>query len=222
MNIIQVFQSFENNDQAAAYLERVRWNGRAVCPYCKGRKTCRHRDDTRNIRRWQCWVCQKSFAVTVGTVFHRTHIPLQKWFLILALMLNAKKSVSSCQIARDLGMRQSTAWSIMQRIRAAMACDPKQRALFHGIVEMDETYIGGKPRKRNRVEDRVPFPRGKGTSKKTPVVGALERGGRVYAQLANGSTDLASAGLGRFIRRFVEQDGTILMTDRLAVTCSMP
>ncbi len=145
-------------------------------------------------------------------MFHRTHVPLQKWFLILALMLNAKKSVSSCQIARDLGMYQATAWSIMQRIRTAMALDPKQRDLFHGIVEVDETYIGGKPRKSNKVENRVPSPRGKGTSK-TPVVGALERGGRVYARMANGSTDLDSIGLGRFIRRFVEKDGTILMTD---------
>ncbi len=100
----------------------------------------------------------------------------------------------------------------MQRMRAAMALDPKQKALFHGIVEMDETFIGGKPRKDNRVEDRVPSPRGRGTSK-TPVVGALERGGRVYAQMANGSTDLDSIGLGEFIRRFIKLDGTVLMTD---------
>ncbi len=93
-----------------------------------------------------------------------------------------------------------------------MALDPKQKALFHGIVEMDETFIGGKPRKDNRVEDRVPSPRGRGTSK-TPVVGALERGGRVYAQMANGSTDLDSIGLGEFIRRFIKLDGTVLMTD---------
>ena len=75
--------------------------------------------------------------MTVGTVFHRTHVPLKKWFLILALMLNAKKSTSSCQIARDLGMNQPTVWSIMHRIRAAMALDPEQEALFKGIVEAE-------------------------------------------------------------------------------------
>ena len=110
--------------------------------------------------------CEKSFSVTVGTVFHRTHVPLRDWFLILALMINAKKSISSCQVARDLGIRQPTVWSIMQRIRTAMAFDPEQKELFKGIIEADETYIGGKPRKANRVEDRKPAKRGKGTSRR--------------------------------------------------------
>ena len=126
-------------------------------------------------------------------------------------MINAKKSVSSYQISRDLGLRQGTAWSIQQRIRAAMAMDPEQKALFHGIVEADETYIGGKPRKRNRVKHREPGKRGLGTGK-TPVIGVLERGGRVMAQKAEGK--LTSDSLEQFIRRFVERDGTILITDQ--------
>ena len=124
-------------------------------------------------------------------------------------MLNAKKSASACQIARDLGMRRPTVWSIMHRIRAAMALDPEQKELFKGIVEADETYIGGKPRKINRVEDRVSHPRGRGTSK-TPITGVLERGGRVHAEVAG---DITSDGLEWFIDRFVQKDGTILITD---------
>ena len=211
MNIIQFFKTFETNEQAVEYLERIRWGKKAICPYCQGHKTCRHREAKAKIRRWQCWGCKKSFSVTVGTVFHRTHVPLRDWFLILALMINAKKSVSSYQISRDLGLRQGTAWSIQQRIRAAMALDPEQKELFRGIVEADETYIGGKPRKKNRVEDRKPAKRGIGTDK-TPVIGVLERGGKVMAQKAEGK--LTSDKLESFITRFVERDGTILITDQ--------
>ena len=211
MNIIEFFKTFETNEQAVEYLEKVRWPGKTICPYCKGETTCCHKGNDRKIRRWQCWGCKRSFSVTVGTVFHRTHVALRDWFLILALMINAKKSVSSYQISRDLGLRQGTAWSIQQRIRAAMAMDPEQKALFHGIVEADETYIGGKPRKRNRVKHREPGKRGLGTGK-TPVIGVLERGGRVMAQKAEGK--LTSDSLEQFIRRFVERDGTILITDQ--------
>ncbi len=76
--------------------------------------------------------------------------------MILALMLNAKKSASAYQIARDLGMRRPTVWSLMHRIRTAMAADADQAALLHGIVEADETYLGGKPRKGNKRDDDKP------------------------------------------------------------------
>ena len=209
MNIIELFETFETNLDAVEYLEQVRWGGKPACHYCGCEKTSIHQSKDRATRRWQCHVCRRAFAVTVGTVFHRTHVPLKQWFLILTLMLNAKKSASSHQVARDLGMHQTTVWSIMHRIRAAMALDPEQEALFKGIVEADETYIGGKPRKTNKVKNRVAHPRGRGTSK-TPVVGVLERGGRVHAQVG---ADLTSDGLQWFIERFVQKDGTILITD---------
>ena len=210
MNIIQLLETFETNQQAAEYLEEIRWKGKPDCHYCQSEKTCRHASKDRPIKRWQCQDCKKTFSVTVGTVFHRTHIPLKKWFLIIALMLNAKKSISACQMARDIGINRPTVWSIMHRIRAAMAFDPEQKALFHGIVEADETYIGGNPRRKNRAKDRITHKRGHGTSK-TPVVGVLERGGRVQAQVAD---DLTSEGMERFISRFVKKDGTMLITDQ--------
>ena len=212
MNIIELFQTFQTNEQAVEYLEQIRWRGKPQCPYCQNENAGQHASCDRAMRRWECRKCHRAFAVTVGTVFQGTHVPLRNWFLIIALMLNAKKSASTCQIARDLGMRRTTVWSIMHRIRAAMALDPEQKSLFHGIVEADETYIGGKPRKVNRKIDRVPSRRGRGTSK-TPVVGVLERGGRVHAQVAAEKGDLEANGLERFITRFVEKDGTILITD---------
>lgn len=139
---------------------------------------------------------------------------LRNWFLVIGLMLNAKKSASACQIARDIGVRRPTVWSMMHRIRVAMANDPKQARLLHGIVEADETYVGGKPRKRNRHDDDKPNKRGRGT-KKVPVVGAVERGGRVIAQPAKPG-DLSQKGLAKFIGRFVDKAGTLLVTDKYA------
>lgn len=211
MNVIEIFQSFQTQEQAVEYLERVRWAGRPHCPYCGSESVGRHASGDRNMARWQCRDCSRAFAVTVGTLFHGTHIPLRNWFLVLALMLNAKKSASAYQIARDLGMRRPTVWSMMHRVRTAMAADPEQERLLHGIVEADETYVGGKPRKGNNRDDDKPSKRGRGTAK-VPVIGAIERGGRVVARVANPG-ELSAKGIGKFLSRFVDKAGTILITD---------
>ena len=110
-----------------------------------------------------------------------THIPLQKWFVAISLVVNAKKGLSSYQLSRDLELNQKSAWYMQQRIRAAMASD--QAPMLTGIIEADETYVGGKPRKKNKRDD-TPSPRtGHGTDK-TPVIGAVERDGNVIAQVA--------------------------------------
>jgi len=211
MNILELFQTFQTQEQAVEHLERVRWHGRPVCPYCRSEHICPHASGDRKGQRWQCQDCTRAFAVTVGTIFHGTHIPLKSWFLVLALMLNAKKSASSCQIARDLGIRQPTVWSMMHRARTAMLGDADQSALLHGIVEADETYIGGKPRKGNKRADDKPSKRGRGTMK-AAVVGVIERGGRVVARAAR-MGDLSNKGLAGFIMRFVDTQASLLITD---------
>jgi transposase-like protein len=216
MNILDLFHSFQTQEQALAYLEQVRWKGRPICPYCASEKTRRHQSSDRNQMRWQCGDCGRAFAVTVGTMFHGTHIPLRNWFLVIALMLNAKKSASSCQIARDVGMRQPTVWDMMHRIRAVMEGDMEQAKLLYGIVEADECYIGGKPRKPNqrKDDDQNKPKRGRGTSK-MPVVGVVERGGRVAAAPV-GKADVTGKGLAKFIHRFVDTAGTLLITDEFS------
>ena len=211
MNIIDLFESFQTQEQAIEYLEQVRWHGEPHCPYCGSLHVGRHASSDRNMPRWQCHDCARAFAVTVGTLFHGTHVPLRDWFLVLALMLNAKKSASAYQIGRDIGKRRATVWSMMQRIRTAMAADPEQERLLHGIVEADETYLGGKPRKGNRREDDTPHKRGRAT-KKAAVLGAVERKGRVVAKVAKPG-ELNSKGIAKFISRFVSKDGTLLITD---------
>lgn len=211
MNILQLFQTFQTQEQAIDHLEAVRWRGRPVCPYCHGEQVCRHASGDRKGQRWQCQDCTRAFAVTVGTIFHGTHIPLKSWFLVLALMLNAKKSASSRQIARDLGMRQPTVWSMMHRARTAMMGDADQSVLLHEIVEADETYVGGKPQKGNKRDGDKPNKRGRGTAK-AAVIGVIERGGRVVARMAR-MGELSNKGLASFIARFVDTQASLLITD---------
>lgn len=208
MSDIEIFQSLKTQEQAVEYLEKVRWRGHPICPYCSSVSTCRHVSGDRAGQRWQCQDCSRAFAVTVGTIFHGTHIPLRNWFLVIALMLNAKKSASACQIARDLGMRRPTVWSMMHRVRIAMASNADQSGLLHEIVGADETYIGGKPRKGSRRDGDKPNRRGRGTSK-AAVHGVVERGERGMAKPAK-KGDLSNKGLAKFIEQFVDTAASLL------------
>ena len=126
-------------------------------------------------------------------------------------MLNAKKGLSSCQAARDIEVSQTSTWSMMHRIRNAMKDD---NSLLSGIVEMDETYVGGKPRKKNKKDDddkTPPAPRGRAT-KKTPVVGMVERGGNVKAR-STSKFELAFRDFLKFVRKNIDIATSILITD---------
>jgi len=207
--IVEIYRRWPTHEACIAHLEQVRWGESPTCPYCQSDKVARHREVTRHSR-WQCWACRKSFAVTVGTIFHRTHIDLQRWFCLISLMMAAKKGVSSLQASRDIGIQQPTVWSMMHRIRKALKDDG---ALLSGIVEMDETYVGGKPRKANRRKDDPPG--GQGVTTKTPIIGAVERGGRVKA-VATTKRELTGEDMEAVTRIMVATRDTILTTDQHA------
>lgn len=204
-SVVEVYKRWPTPEAAAAHLEAVRWPTGPICPYCGAERVSRHRETGRE--RWQCQRCHKSFSVTVGTIFHNSHIDLQRWFSLIALMLSAKKGLSACQAARDLDMRRPTVWSMMHRVRRAMVDDGQ---LLAGLVEMDETYVGGKPRKRNRRDDDPPG--GQGVTSKVPVVGAAERGGRVKVEVSS-KEEMAAGGLDAMARRMIRPAGTVLTTD---------
>ena len=128
--------------------------------------------------------------------------------MAITMIVNAKKSLSSHELARDLDLKQKTAWYLMTRIRAEMA-DKTNPIVLQGIIEADETYIGGKPRKENKKEDREPAKRGRGT-RKTAVIGAVERGGQGVGEVAKG---LTGRDILEFIRRVVNIKESELMTD---------
>ena len=204
MNIVSIYKQFPTEQDCLSRLENVRWpDNKPVCPYCKSNRTSPLPKEYRH----HCNNCNTSFSVTVATIFHHTHLPLQKWFLAVSLILNAKKGIAARQLARDLEVNKNTAWSLEMRIRKAMI-ETKQRELLQGIVEMDETYIGGKPRKGSGGE---PLKRGRGT-KKVPVVGMIERNGKVKAKaIKNHKLDHKT--LKALVRANVDTSNTTLITD---------
>ncbi|MGQ0588436.1 MAG: IS1595 family transposase [Sphingosinicella sp.] len=220
MNLLTIFSRFPDQEACIEFLERVRWGDSPYCPFC-GSTTVARKSESERIGRWNCHGCRSSFNVLSGTIFEKTRLPLQKWFLAIGILVNAKKSVSSCQLARDLDMNQKSAWYMQQRIRAAMLTEEGE--LLQGIVEADETYIGGKPRRGNRRDDDEGPGKftGRGT-RKTPVIGVVERGGRVVARQS--SPGVSSKILSKFIASNVDRNGTLIITDefggyvRLAAT----
>ena len=208
MNLITVFQRFPDHESCIEHLERIRWPHTPACPLCEAVNVSRKSDGDR-IGRWNCRGCKSSFNVLSGTIFEKTKIELQKWFLAIALIANAKKSVSSYQLSRDLDLNQKTAWFMAMRIRRAMV---EERELLTGIVEADEAYVGGKPRKGNKRDDDTPSKRGRGTDK-LPVIGVVERGGDVVAEP---SRKVDGKTLAAFMERNVAKEGTLLVTDEFA------
>jgi len=155
MNLMRVFAKFPDQEACIEHLESIRWGDDPTCPLCKSDRVAR-KNELGKIGRWNCHACKSSFNVLSGTIMQKTRIPLQKWFLAIGLMMNAKKSLSSCQLARDLGITQQTAWYMQTRIRVAMV--QREHHLLQGIIEADETYLGGKPRKDNRHNNDTPPP----------------------------------------------------------------
>ena len=209
MNPIDTIAQYSDHETCLNHLEKARWGDNPYCPHC-GSVKVGQRNESKRVGRWNCFDCRASFNVLAGTFFQGTKIKLQKWFLAISLMMNAKKSLSSYQLARDLDLNQKTAWYMQQRIRSEMM-RKEGKALLKGIVEADETYVGGKPRKRNKKNDDDPpkNTRGRGT-KKMPVIGAVERGGKIVARVA---TDLTSKGILKFIRDNIKSDDSALFTD---------
>lgn len=211
MNIAQIYKQFPNQASCIAHLENVRWRGKPVCPYCKSTRV----SPLPRERRHHCNTCNTSFSVTVGTIFHKTKIDFQKWFVAISLVLNAKKGISARQLSRDIKVNKDTAWYMGMRIRRAMA---EHGDLLRGIIEVDETYVGGKPRKgtiNNPNRSGSGNKRGRGT-KKIPVVGLAQRGGRVHAKVVKGLTHKT---LSRIIRENIEPDKSKIFTDEFRGYC---
>lgn len=152
MNLIYVSKQFHSDEQCLDYIEAMRWNDGIIrCTTCGNDKISRiERKATSKNRRnrfYQCLepTCKQQFSATSGTIFHDSHLPLTKWFMGIAIVLNAKKGVSAMQLQRDLGIGSyRTAWYLYHRIREAMQDNDGLK--LTGTVEIDETYIGGKQR----------------------------------------------------------------------------
>lgn len=142
MNIGEVQQRWPDHEAALRHLERVRWAGQPICPYCGSSRAGSHASKDKTTPRWQCHACHRAFSATVGTVFHQTHLPLNKWFLAVAVVLD-DQSISSAEIGRILGVPYKTAWSVARRLREAAAADEAQASLFRRIISADNKAMRG-------------------------------------------------------------------------------
>lgn len=204
---------FHNEELAVEYLERLRWANGRVCPHC-GTVDSDEREHYRINRKgsarklWKCFSCRKQFSVTIGTIFEDSHVPLHKWLLAFYLLCSSKKGMSAKQLERMLKVTNKTAWFMCHRIRWAMA-EPAFTEKLSGVVEADETYIGGKARNRRKRYEKghnKNLGRGKG---KAPVMVVVERGGRARsAHVAN----VTSESLKGVIRDHVDNSARV-MTD---------
>ena len=167
-------------DETAAveFMEKQRWGKIPACPRCGDIDVSKMKDKNgeRNKRfLWRCNGCKKQFTVRIGTVFEDSRIPLRIWCYAFWKACSSKKGISALQISRECSITYKSALFLMHRIRYAMA-EPNLKGKLSGTVEVDETYVGGKPRYRGKGKS------GRGT-KKTPVLGLVERNGDVRAQV---------------------------------------
>jgi transposase-like protein len=197
IDLCGLIDQFGDDQHCRNYLEKLRWHNGVVCPKCRGTKisSILKRDQ------YNCdnESCRYQFSVTAGTIFHDTHLPLTKWFLATYILCQSRKGMSANQMKRMLGVSYKTAWYLCHRIRAAMkAVMPEP---LDGTIEIDETYVGGKPPKGSK--------RGRGTPKEV-VIGIRQRGGELRFFHAD---DCKSGTLAKYIKENVSQEVDVIMTD---------
>jgi transposase-like protein len=203
MTLPEVSMMYSTETRCRELMERLRWPEGVMCPRCKDSRVSRMKD----YARFECVGCQYQFTVMSGTIFHDSHLPLPIWFLAVLLMCEAKKGISAMQLKRTLWGEHKgsykTAWYLCHRIRAAMAT--AEKSMLDGVVEMDETYVGGK------IMGQGVW---KGRQNKTPVFGIKQRGGELRFFKAE---DVKSGTLAKFIKENVSEDVDVIMTDELGV-----
>ena len=210
LNLVELAQQYSDEDKARALLESMLWPNGTVCPHCKNDGKAKAISAVKprltggtRIRKglYFCGVCRKQFTVTVGTVMEATHIPLNKWVMAMFILCASKKSISSHQLHRMLKVTYKTAWFLSHRIRYAMGPDNANDTKLAGIVEVDETYVGGKGDLKTV------------SLRKTPVVALIERGGQMRTKVVSNVTQ---KNLRTVITECVSTDAT-LNTDESGV-----
>src|ERR1700687_5066463 len=195
LNLVQLTEQFGTDEKCPKALEKLRWEDGAKCPRCESAAT-----PIANRTQYDCDSCHYQFSVTAGTIFHDSHLSLWKWFITTALLCEAKKGMSACQIQRTIGVIYKTAWYLCHRIRAAMLeTEPKK---LRGTVEIDETYVIGKPRKLRARPDRQ------------VVIGIRQRNGDLRLIRAK---DAKSDTVRRIINANIGGHVEVIMTDESSI-----
>lgn len=199
LNLFSLLDQFADDDTCREYLQKLRWPSEVACPRCGDT----HVSEITTRNQWHCGGCGYRFSVTSGTIFDNTKLPLRKWFAAAYLMIESKKGISANQMKRTLGVSYKTAWHLCHRIREAMAAETFDGPTLFGIVEVDETWIGGKA-----------VGQGRGyKGNKTLVAGAVQRSGEIRLERI---PDATRATLHDFIDRTVKDEAEAIYTDEFA------
>ena len=201
-NLTELYDFFKTEEICKAYYEQKRWGGTVACPHCGSLKIYR------TNRGFKCGekLCAKKFTVISGTIFENTKIGLLTWFAAMYLISTSKKGVSSLQLAEQLGITQKTAWFVNHRIREMLKDNDAHK--LSGVVSCDETFVGGKNKNRH-ADKKAPLSQGRSHVDKTPVVGLIQRNGKVKTFVVS---DTSAETLHKIMGDNVEE-GSILVTD---------
>lgn len=214
MNFFEFNKKFPTELACIEYFIAIRYNNQIQCNHCNSQNVTVRKNTP---KKFQCNSCGKIFSVFKGTIFEHSPTDLRKWFYAIHLFLNSKKGISGYQLQREIGVTYKTAWRMLRQIRLAMGNIENQQFLGT-LIEVDETYVGGKPRKGNKKDDdndNLPpvNKRGRGT-KKNVVVGCVDRTNKsVFAQVMiknNEGKKLTGKQLLDVLNQVITQDSVII------------
>jgi transposase-like protein len=204
VSTFELFNLIPDAESARKYIEKKRWKDGVICPQCQATAS---RITVRVAGFYRCNDCDLTFTVRTGTIFERSHIPLNKWLYAMYLLVTARKGISSLQLSKEIGVTQKTAWFMLGRLREA--CGGEDFTL-NGTIELDETYFGGLEKNKHRSKL---LNSGRGSVGKTAVFGMRERGGRLKASTIEKNNKETIQGI---IQNSVAKDSTIMTDDHRA------